>query len=840
MKWIKIFLWLVGAAVVLVVALVVALPFLFDPNDHKDEIAQLVQDKTGRNLDIQGDINLSVFPWLGVETGKVSFSNPADFGGDPMARVDEASVRLRLLPLLSRQIEAGKVVIKGLELNLISDANGQTNWADLAASETTAEDTVTDDATQAGMAALSLQGFDIRDSSIRYRDQAAGIEYQLSDLNMQTGAILPGKDVPLKISGTVAGTALEGPGTFDMTTSINMAADGDLIRLTDVTLATTGMAVLNLKSPEVAIETKAQTVAIKDAELGGTYGDLAATLNAASIAVDLQQETAKLSGFVLSSDDGRVEGDVTGNSITTQPVTSGDVTLSAVNVVSLLDKLKIDHGLGPEMSVQNVNATGSFRASKDQVSAALTDVSMDAIYKALTGALTAPSLELDTGQQTFSAPQLVLDTEHGRIDASIAGSSILDAPKFSGTLKTGQLELRKFLEKLGTEIELDDETALSTATLQTRFDVTPDSATLTELSAQVDDMAISGSLSVTNFEKPVYRFDLDVDRLDLDGLEGSSEEGEPSGGTTQGVDQSAAAALIPVALLRDLDADGHLSIGSLRAAGLKMSQVEVGLQSSGGEVTIDPIQSLLYEGKSLGTVRVDARSDVPIVAYQQDFSAVSLLPLLSDAQVSENLSGKGVLGIDFNTKGAATNEITKNLNGTANLAIRDGAIKGFDLQKMLIKARQLYLKAKDREQEIDSGDQDETRFSEMTGSISIKDGIARNDDLAIKSPLFRISGEGSADLTRDTIDYLMTVNVVESFQGQGGKELAELKGVPIPVRVDGTFADPKYRIDLAGLVEAKAKAKVDEKVEEEKEELEEKLKEKLEEKLGDKLKGLFD
>ncbi|MDH3688639.1 MAG: AsmA family protein [Gammaproteobacteria bacterium] len=840
-KLLKVILWVVGAIVVLVVGLAIALPLLVDPNEYKDEIARLVENKTGRKLDIQGDLNLSIFPWLGVETGKVSLANPTEFGNEPMVQLDEASVRLRLLPLLSRQVEAGTILIKGLQLNLISDASGQTNWDSLAQTTQTGEggeENTADKATEAGVAALSLQGFDIRDSSIRYRDEAAGVEYQLSNLNAQTGTIVPGKDVPLEISGTIEGNTLEQPETFDVNASINL--EDDSIRLKDLTLTTTGLATINLKATEATYQTKAQNLAINDIQLDTEYGELKATLNAASATADLQQETAELSSFVLNSQDGKIEGQMAATGIKSQPMATGEVTLSSVNVIGLLNKLKVEHGLAPEMSVQNVSARGSFQVGKDQVNASLADVSMDAKYKDLTGVLSAPTLELDTGKQTFSAPQLGLDTPHGRIDASITGSNIVDAPQFSGSLKSSNLELKQLLQKIGTELDLEEDSMLSTATLETRFDVTKDSATLSELSAQVDDMKIRGSLSVKGFEKPVYQFDLDIDRLDLDDSSDSPSEnsGQTQGNSNQG--NSRAVVLIPVALLRDLNAQGSISIGDLKAGGLKMSKVEVGLRSQDGQVNIDPIKSLLYDGESLGTIKVDAGSEVPALAYQQDFTAVSVLPLLSDAEISDKLSGNGTLGFNFNTKGAATDQITKNLNGTAKLAIRDGAIKGFNIQQMLINARQLYLKAKDREQEIDSSEEDETRFSEMTGSLSIKDGIAYNDDLSIKSPLFRITGKGSADIAKETIDYLMTVNVVESFQGQGGKELEELKGIPIPVRVDGVFADPKFRIDVAGLIEAKAKEKIDQKIEEEKEEVKEKLKEKLEEKLGDKLKGLFD
>src|SRR5690606_30391153 len=101
---------------------------------------------------------------------------------------------------------------------------------------------------------------------------------------------------------------------------------------------------------------------------------------------------------------------------------------------------------------------------------------------------------------------------------------------------------------------------------------------------------------------------------------------------------------------------------------------------------------------------------------------------------------------------------------------------------------------------------------EMTATFNIKDGIARNDDLDMKAPLFRIAGNGQVDIGNETIDYLAKPTIVKSLAGQGGAGLDELSGVTIPVKVTGTFAKPKYALDFAGVATAIAKKKVIDKV----------------------------
>src|SRR5512146_627054 len=97
----------IGVLVLLVIVLAAALPFLINPNHFKDDLARAVQKKTGRELSIQGDIKLSVFPWLGVEIGQVELSNAKGFGGAPFAAINEADVHVRFWPLLHGKIEVG-------------------------------------------------------------------------------------------------------------------------------------------------------------------------------------------------------------------------------------------------------------------------------------------------------------------------------------------------------------------------------------------------------------------------------------------------------------------------------------------------------------------------------------------------------------------------------------------------------------------------------------------------------------------------------------------------------------------------------------------------------------
>jgi len=99
----KIILSTIAAMILLLIALACILPFVIDPNDFKPEIAAAVKDKTDRELILDGELKLSLFPWFGISTGKIALSNAPGFQDRPFATIEESNVTVLLLPLLSKK-----------------------------------------------------------------------------------------------------------------------------------------------------------------------------------------------------------------------------------------------------------------------------------------------------------------------------------------------------------------------------------------------------------------------------------------------------------------------------------------------------------------------------------------------------------------------------------------------------------------------------------------------------------------------------------------------------------------------------------------------------------------
>lgn len=225
-KVLKIIVGLIALAAALIIALALVLPFIVNPNDFKGRIAEAVQESTGRTLNIDGDISLSVFPWLGLDIGPTRLSNAPGFGDQPMASVQQVQVRVKLLPLLHKQLEMDTVRLSGLDLRLGRDAAGQSNWEDLLGkadekSHTGAERS----GGKAGspLAGLAIGGVKVTDARVSWDDRSNGSRYDLSELSFTTGAIDPGKPFELDLRFGMNATKPAVSGRVDLSGKVLIA-----------------------------------------------------------------------------------------------------------------------------------------------------------------------------------------------------------------------------------------------------------------------------------------------------------------------------------------------------------------------------------------------------------------------------------------------------------------------------------------------------------------------------------------------------------------------------------------------------------------------------------------
>jgi len=211
----------------------------------------------------------------------------------------------------------------------------------------------------------------------------------------------------------------------------------------------------------------------------------------------------------------------------------------------------------------------------------------------------------------------------------------------------------------------------------------------------------------------------------------------------------------------------------------------------------------LYQGALAGSATVSA-IDMSF-ATRQKLTGVDVGPLLRDAADLDILEGRGTVSLDVATTGRTVTALKKGLAGTADLALKDGAIKGVDIPG-IIRVASTLLGSKGGVEQSTQGSA-RTEFTELTASFKIAHGVAHNEDLLMKSPVLRLTGRGDIDIGEDKIDYTAKAAIVAPPGGQP-KELAQLAGVTVPVRAIGPIGSPKYIVDVQVLATELAKSQL--------------------------------
>jgi len=241
-KLLRVLAYLLGALVLIIVAAVIVIPMVVDPNDFKPQIADAVESATGRKLTMEGDLGLSVFPWLGLEVGPTALSNAPGFSERPFAQVQTVEVRVKLMPLLRKELQMDTVVLQGLNLSLETDAAGNTNWADLAGDgaepEAKPEQPAAEEPGKLALAGLAIGGVEISDAALLWDDRKTGAQYRVEQVNLKTGAIAPGEAVPVRLQLHLAAKEPEIAGPVEFNGTLALSADNQVVQIDGAQLAT--------------------------------------------------------------------------------------------------------------------------------------------------------------------------------------------------------------------------------------------------------------------------------------------------------------------------------------------------------------------------------------------------------------------------------------------------------------------------------------------------------------------------------------------------------------------------------------------------------------------------
>ena len=494
---------------------------------------------------------------------------------------------------------------------------------------------------------------------------------------------------------------------------------------------------------------------------------------------------------------------------------------------------------GPVLSVSASTAL-AFDEAAGRAALAGLKVAVDARGEALPGGRLQAGLAADVSVDTEAQQAQIADlslavaerlTANGTLDVAYGGAE----PRFEGQLEILSFDPRALADALGAAVpQPADEDALHQAELTLALQGTPERIEIPSIEGRLDDTRFTGSAAAALGERPSFEARLNADQLDIDRYlpEGADAGGGNGGGAGAGGDPVAS---LPLESLRGFDAEVHAQIDRLGYSGLDMNDVQVDATLARGILTLDRATLAAADGTLGISGRLDARTDAPATRLDSEITSVQSEPLLNALLGRAPILGSLDATLALNTAGPTLEAWLDALDGQIAAVFRDGAVRGFNLAQQLRVLGARLTGSPVEQAEVER----RTDFSVLKLKATIDDGVLRSDTLDLRAPLLRLAGEGQVDLAERNLDYTARVFVTDTLMGQGGKAAAELKGLEIPVRVTGPFADPGIDIQLAEALQGRIKAQARQEVEKEKAELKkkaEKAKKKAGKELEDELK----
>ena len=218
--------------------------------------------------------------------------------------------------------------------------------------------------------------------------------------------------------------------------------------------------------------------------------------------------------------------------------------------------------------------------------------------------------------------------------------------------------------------------------------------------------------------------------------------------------------------------------------GLELGNFTANINGSRGRFDLNPLRFNLAGGSVIERARLNVATYPARWKESVHITNVKVGPLLKAFAGTDMLEGELSMDTNLRARGV-TSAAMKSLSGGGNVMVRNGKIRGFDLAGVIRKFTNPAAVT----------GPEETDFSQLSGSFSVKKGVVNNQDLFIASPLLRVTGSGTVSLVDKTLDYHVKPRVVGTLIGQGDSGPVR-RGLIVPLHISGPLESPHVKPEI--------------------------------------------
>lgn len=812
-------------ALVLIVAALAIVPQFLDVNRYHDQIQAELSKRLGRQVSI-GHLSLSLLPpSFKVENG-VIFEDPAFNTGRPFAQARDLSIRVQLLPLLSKQLRIDSVTLDQPQIELVSNSAGVWNVSSLGAKKQPKE--------QGGQTELQLARLQINNGTIAIQNDRTHLQRSLYDhidltlrdyakgkpFSVDLAAHLPGQGKQVaRLSGkggpvdeaNLANTPFDGKVDLDQ---VSISGFHEFLNLealegTDATL--TGSS--NVKNENGRLKADG---ALKIADLRVRGNEIGYLISVDyDVSDDLTTDLIQINRGMVKL--GSTPLDITGSLNTRSTPSLADLRIKA-NDVSIAEAARMaaafGTGFNPGMQFAgrlnaNIHAQGA--SSNPALNGNLDVRDLTITGKDLPAPVKIPAMQLALAPQQIRSNDFTASTGGTAVNVHFAMSQytskqpIVDAAVKMANANVGEvlniahaagvgavegvsgtglisLDLHAAGPVKNTELmDLSGSGNLQNASIRSaqltqpvnvrnanlRF--TKNSMLLDNLQAAVGSTNVSGNLTMQNFEAPQVRFVLNADKVNVAELEKlvatpAAQQNQP---------RRAALEIVPAAnaqqrsmsepsLINKMTGSGQVTVGQVIYDQLLLEQLKSNVQLNRGLITLSPVNAQLYGGSTNGTVTVDLRGQNTIYNVALKTQKVDSNKLLSSVS-----SAKDVLyGLLFTNSNALFASVPngQNIASTLNGRVSLNMNNGRLANVDLLQQ----LSAVGKFQSIGRASQDFTNLQQLAGDFDVRNGMATTNNLKAVIEGGTLAATGSVNLVDESLNMRATAVLSKAYSQQVG------------------------------------------------------------------------
>jgi AsmA protein len=199
--WVRWVLLIVGALVAAALLGAGVLAYLVSRLDVRAEVERVVENGTGRDLTIAGDVGVSFWPVLGLRATETTLANVQGGRAPAFVAADEIDIGVEIRPLFDRKVVVRRLVLQRPRIALEVNSQGQPNWVLTPRRPEGAPPTTTPSRPRVDLARASLREIRISDGEVSFYDARQGTGWVIGDADIRTA--ITSLDEPMQVDGSI-------------------------------------------------------------------------------------------------------------------------------------------------------------------------------------------------------------------------------------------------------------------------------------------------------------------------------------------------------------------------------------------------------------------------------------------------------------------------------------------------------------------------------------------------------------------------------------------------------------------------------------------------------------